>query len=115
MDATLLASIAGIVLSLAFSYIPKLDTWYVVQDGKLKRLIMLGVLLIVALAAFGLSCADLWATVTCDKAGAMGLVEAFIMAALANQGAYLFSPRTKRVEKALEDHLIKQFEAAAVG
>ena len=118
MDATLLASIAGIVLSLAFSYIPGLDTWYAVRDGTVKRLIMLGVLLLTALATFGLSCAKLWPTVTCDQAGAMKLVEALIFAAITNQSAYLLSPRTQRVGQAIADQYIKdwdQIEDQSVG
>lgn len=100
MSPELLASVGGVVLSLAFSYIPGLDTWYAALDGKAKRLVMLGVLFATALAVFGLSCAKLWVSVTCDQAGAIELVKAFIMAMVANQATFLMSPRSERLNKA---------------
>jgi TRAP-type mannitol/chloroaromatic compound transport system permease large subunit len=103
MNAALLASIAGIVLSLLFSYVPKLSTGFAVLDGVYKRLIMAGLLLIVAACAFGLSCAGLYSAVSCDQPGAVGLVEAFIAALIANQSAYAISPETKGVRQAKLD------------
>ena len=37
---------------------------------------------------------------TCDQAGAWGLVQLFIFAAIANQSAYMLSPETERVFEA---------------
>jgi len=100
MTAELLASIAGIILSLLFSYVPGLAERFAFLAGTAKRAIMAGLLLAVALAAFGLSCANVLSTVICDQPGALGLVSAFISALIANQGAYLLSPETKSVRQA---------------
>jgi len=96
MTAELLAAISGIVLSICFSYIPGLSKWFGELTDEYKRLLMLGLLAVVAGAAFGLACAgfaaDLGITIPCDKSGAVELVKAFIAAAVANQAAYKLSP-----------------------
>jgi hypothetical protein len=93
MTAEQLSMIAGVVLSLAFSYIPGLKDWYASLEGTRKRLVMLGVLLISALAVFGLSCARLWIVVSCDQAGAIQLVTNFVAALISNQATFLISPQ----------------------
>jgi hypothetical protein len=100
MDAALLASIAGILLSLLFSYVPKLSEKFATLEGVYKRLIMAGLILVVAGGAFGLSCAAIISAVTCDQPGALGLLKAFIAALIANQSTYMISPETKRVQQA---------------
>lgn len=93
MDVTLLNSIAGIALSLAFSYIPGLSDWFGKLKGDYKRLIMLGMLLVVSGSMYGLSCANWWPTLTCNKEGIKKLIEVFILAAVANQTAFALSPQ----------------------
>ena len=93
MSAEQLAAIAGVVLSLVFSYIPGISDWYSGLESTQKRLVMAALLLAVAGAAFGLSCGNVWVTVTCDKAGVIGLVNALIAALVANQATYQLSPR----------------------
>jgi hypothetical protein len=87
-----LAAIAGIVLSLAFSYIPGLSQWYDTLDGDHKRLIMLGSLFVVAGGALGLSCINLLAVFACTWAGAWQALLLFLSAAIANQMTFLVSP-----------------------
>ena len=99
MTATVLASIAGVVLSLAFNYIPGLNTKFAALSTEVKRLIMLGILVLVAAGAYGLSCAGWWPTVTCDEAGIKALLEALFFAAVANQTAYSLSPQPSAVRK----------------
>lgn len=94
MSADLLASLAGILLSLLFSYIPGLNGWFDLLEPIFKRLLMLLLLILVSAAAYGLSCAGIFPTVTCDREGLLGLVSAFVGAMIANQAAYLLSPRT---------------------
>jgi hypothetical protein len=89
----LLASIAGIVLTLAFSYIPGLNAAFDKLAPTTKRLTMAVLLLVVAVAVFGLSCGNVIASVTCDRAGLIGLVNVFIAALIANQAAYALSPK----------------------
>ena len=97
MSAEFLTMIAGVVLSLLFSYVPGLNTWFAALDSLYKRLIMLGLLLLSAAALFGLACAGILqelagVQVTCDRAGLIGLVQAFIAAVIANQTAYMITP-----------------------
>jgi hypothetical protein len=93
MDAKLLASIAGIVLSLLFTYLPGLKDWYEPLDSAKKSLIMLGLIIIVAAAVFGLSCAGWYKLVSCDQIGIKGLVEAVILVLVSNQATFLISPK----------------------
>lgn len=91
MTADKLAYLAGVVLSLAFSYIPGLKERYDVLDGQYKRLVMAGLLLLVAAATFGLSCAGILEDVTCSEQGLIGLAWLFIDALIANQATYLLA------------------------
>jgi hypothetical protein len=93
MSAEQLAAIAGVVLSLVFSYVPGLSDWYGALEATQKRLVMAGLLLAVAGGAFGLSCGNVIVSVTCDKAGVIGLISALIAALVANQATYQLSPR----------------------
>ena len=95
MDDKTLASLAGVVLSLAFSYVPGLQSWYVELKGEYKRLLMLVVLGLVALGMYAASRTGWSASVSCDGAGAKQLVSLFITAVIANQAAYLISPQQK--------------------
>jgi hypothetical protein len=92
MTAEQLSMIAGVVLSLAFSYVPGLKTWYAALEGTQKRLVMLCVLLASALGIFGLSCAKLWVMVACSQQGALQLVEIFFTALISNQATFLITP-----------------------
>jgi len=93
MSAEQLAAIAGVVLSLAFSYIPGVKDWFEGLQSDHKQALM-GVLLIaVAASVFGLSCSGILEAVTCDKAGALGLINVLISALIANQSIYLITKR----------------------
>ena len=85
-------SLAGVVLSLAFSYIPGLNAKWDALEGSVKRLVMLGLIAVIAGVYFGLSCTslapDLNITVTCDKAGGLEVVKAFVLCMMANQATY---------------------------
>ena len=97
MSADTLSLFAGSVLSLLFSYVPGLNSKFEQLDSTYKRLAMAGLLLVVALAVVGIACAgfaaDLGLTVTCDKAGAIGVLRSFVLALAANQSTYAISPR----------------------
>jgi hypothetical protein len=85
--------IVGAVLSLAFSYVPALKAWFDARPN--KGLLMLGFVVLVGLAYFGLSCTPLAAqlniTLSCSQAGALQLAQAIFALAAGNQLAYLFS------------------------
>lgn len=91
----LIGSVAGIVLSLAFSYVPGLKQRYEALTGEWKRVIMAALLFLVAVAIFGLGCADILAG-TCSRDGAMQVLRVFIAALVANQGTYLLAGSRER-------------------
>ena len=95
MTAEQLAQYAGIVLSLALAYIPKLAVWYGNKDAPAKARIMGGLLVLVALAIFGLTCgrviADLNLGVVCDRTGFLQLLQLLVHALTANQATFLIA------------------------
>jgi hypothetical protein len=93
MNAETLSAGAGILLSLAFSYGPGLAPRFAQLDPTTKRLVMAGALLVVALGAFGLSCAGVVDAASCTQQGGWALVSAFVSALVANQATYLISPK----------------------
>jgi hypothetical protein len=97
MTVEQLAQIAGVVLSLVLAYIPPAKSWFDGQAPSAKAGIMAGLLALVALGAYGLSCAGFAADfnigVTCDQAGALALVKIFVNALIANQLAYIAAVR----------------------
>lgn len=95
LTAESLTMFAGVILSLAFSYIPKLNSWFDGLQAEYKRLIMAGLTLAVAAAAYGLACYGIETGVTCDQTGVIGLLKAWLLTVIANQAAYALTPRRK--------------------
>lgn len=97
MTADTLSASAAILLSLAFSYIPPIETLYQRLTPTFKRLVMLAALVLTAAGSFALACSgfadQLSLGLTCDTPGALGLLRALIAALVANQAAYALSPR----------------------
>jgi hypothetical protein len=91
MTSTFLSQIAGIVLSLSFSYIPGLKDQYAKLDSTGKSCVMALVIIVVACGIYAGACWGLLDQVTCDRGGAIGLAQAVIGALIANQAMYLIS------------------------
>src|SRR5579859_78350 len=88
ITSDVLAGSAGVVLSLAFSFVPGLAPWLAKKDPTWKRLTVLIAVVVVAGAAFGLSCANVQGLpfkVECSQAGAVGLAEAVFACLVASQ------------------------------
>lgn len=100
MTAEQLGAYAGIVLSLGLFYIPGLSDWYNGLAPQKQAGIMAGLLLAVAAAIFGLSCAAWLSAVSCDVEGAKSLVNVFIAALMANQATYLIAVRPVKQARA---------------
>lgn len=87
----------GVLLSLAVSYVPGLNTAYEALDGNVKRLVMLGGVIVIGVGVVALNCAGVSFTgvpaVECSQAGAQATIEAVILAAIANQAAYALTPK----------------------
>lgn len=101
MDEIQLAAIAGLIISLAFSLIPGLKTWYDAKAPTDKQAIMGGVLVVVAAAIFGISCTSFGASiglggVECSIKGAWGFLQILIAALVANQGTYLITRKPSK-------------------
>lgn len=94
--SSLFLSTAGVVLSLAFTYIPGLKTWYEKLSGY-KALIMVALVLVVSLVYFGLGCTPfgvrIGIEIPCDVDGAITVALAFVRVLVANQTAYLLTKR----------------------
>lgn len=95
LSAEGLSALAGILLSLGCSYLPGVRQRFAELDPTGKRLVMLGLLAISALGVFGLSCTPYqpFPGLSCDQAGAWGLLRVFLAALVANQAAFNVSPR----------------------
>ena len=91
----LLSAIAGILLSLLASYLPGFSAWFDQLEAIHKRLVMLGLLAASSLAVVGLTCAGLGETLglspACDRDSSILVVQAFLLALIANQSAYLIT------------------------
>lgn len=99
LTSDLLIMLAASILSLLFSYVPGLNTWFAGMDGTFKRLAMLLLMAITAGAIYGLGCAGVLSSgITCDQAGLTKLVYMFVLAVIANQATYTISPPTHSVK-----------------
>lgn len=98
----LVALLAGMLLSLVFSYVPWVAAWYDGLSGDGKRVVMLAALVAVTLGALALTCAGLAAdfglALTCDRPGVVQAVQAFVYALIANQSTYLITPKPQKAE-----------------
>ena len=114
MSAESLSLIAGSALSLIFSYVPGLNAKFAGLSAEVKRLIMLGLLILVAAGVYGLGCsgfgAEFGVAITCDREGLVGLIGSLVVAIIANQSVYAISPKTNAVQEARSDAV---FEALA--
>ena len=99
MSANTLSLIAGTLLSLAFSYIPRLRELFDSLEPTGKRLVMLSLLVVTAGMVQSLAClgwgAEWGLSLTCDQAGLAGLIEQLVIAVIANQSVYAISPRRR--------------------
>jgi hypothetical protein len=97
MTAEQLSAIAGAILSLVFSYVPGIYKKYQPLSEEIKRLIMLGLLVLTCIGIYALACtkwgAYLGITVTCDQPGLVQLIWSLVLAIMANQSTYRLSPR----------------------
>ena len=91
MENNLLATLAGVLLSLAFGYIPGLREWYGGLESVRKAQVMAAALLLAGVGVYLASCYTPFAGVTCDEAGFWELVELLIAALIANQATFLIA------------------------
>jgi hypothetical protein len=92
MTTELIAAVAGITISLLFSYAPGVKDWYDKQPPTHKRLWMLLALLLATAGVLAYRCRG---DAGCYGANAEQAVAAFVAAAIANQATYSLSPKSK--------------------
>jgi len=97
----ILASIAGAIISLGFSYIPGLSVKFAALLPEVKRLIMAGIMVAVSIAIFALGCNGVLVSgIACEQAGLVQLVTIVLSAIIANQATYSITPQTNAVKSA---------------
>lgn len=93
LSPTDIAAVLGVIISILASYMPGFSDWYAKLSGTSKRLVMLGGGLVIVAGAFALSCAGLGNFFACTWLGAAEALKVFIAFMVANQAAYLVSPK----------------------
>lgn len=98
----LLSAIAGVLIALAFSYIPGLNTKWASLPAELQRLIMAGLMLIVSAVIFLLGCLNFVSIpdFVCTARSAVQFIWTFLLAVMANQSSYKLMPQTPAVLRA---------------
>jgi hypothetical protein len=101
MTATVLTGIASALLSILFEYVPGLRSWYGALKDNLQRLIMLGLLVVVAGVIFGWNCSGWFSgkipAVSCDQVGVQELVWLLVIAVASNQATHRILPKSNNV------------------
>jgi hypothetical protein len=96
MTLDTLNALLGAILSLLLSF-TTIKTWFDGLSGDAKRLAIIGLLAAISLASYLLACSplapELGLALTCDQAGAVAVLRAFLAALVANQAAYALTPR----------------------
>lgn len=99
MDKNILAGAAGILLSLICAYVPGIKQRYNKLDAQHKALVMLGLLVLVTLGAFGLSCVKWFdLPITCNQTGAESLIIALVVSLITNQSTFMIAVKPFRAK-----------------
>ena len=99
MTVQTLEGIVGTVLALIFAYVPVVSDWYYSFDDNKKKVIMLGFILVVSGALFGLSCLG-WNNLfgipafECSQGGLVEFLKIFMTIAIGNQITASITPQT---------------------
>ncbi len=97
LTPVLLANLAGLLLSLAFGYLPGVKAWYRALEATAQAGVMALLLIAVAVALFGAGCAGLADVgVTCDQSGGVLVALALFSALTTNQSVYLLFVRPQQ-------------------
>ncbi len=88
MTPEILVALFGTILSLVFAYFPWVKQWFEALDPVYKPLLNAGLLLVLAYALYGLSCAGVVSYFACTAQGALDALVVWFYAIVANQVAY---------------------------
>lgn len=93
MSAEQLVALVAAILALLFAYIPGFATWFNPLQAETKRLIMLGLLVVVSAIIFALSCTGIASYVQCTQAGVWEYLKILGVAVIMNQSLFAISPK----------------------
>jgi hypothetical protein len=93
MSVEIFTAVVAIAVSLLFEYVPGLSDWYNKIQDKYQRLLMLGLMVLLAFGALGLNCIG-WFTsyipkISCSQAGVEEVFVLLLTALVSNQTAHL--------------------------
>ncbi len=94
VTSDMIAGAAGILLSLAFSYIPKFKDWFSALTDTQQRGLFGFALILVAIGSFSLACVHLTGLpflLECSSTGAVGLGMALVSAFVTSQTTHHFT------------------------
>ena len=92
MSSETISTMAGLLLSLVFSYVPRVRDEFDALSPTAKRGLMGACIVAVGCFSFAWGCAGLTDAIACDRAGAVGLLRSIVAALVANQAMYLITP-----------------------
>jgi hypothetical protein len=95
--------VAGIVLTLLFTFAPKLNVWFAAKAEAEKQQWMAVLLLLIAAAGTALSCTGLMVVIVCTKDGIVAFfLYTLVPAIISNQSVDRLIPKPKSVIMAKE-------------
>lgn len=115
VTATLLFTIAGLLLSVLGSYIPGFNTWFAKKSKEFKQLLMLIAILVVAVVIAVLSFTGVWVLIAPTKNGVIMLVLYVLMAIVSNQGVYSITPAARSVKQVKDETELARLVALSAG
>jgi len=80
--------VGGVILSLLFEYVPGVYEWHQKLGKRQTAAVMAGLMALVVLAAWLLSCYGPYNFLECNEAGAWNGFELYALALIANQVTY---------------------------
>ncbi len=96
----LLAGIVGMILSLLFAYVPKLNTWYAALETDVKKSIMALAMIVAGVLVYILACVPAlgFPFVACPAGGVWSLLTIVVSALIANQATVSIAPKAPAVK-----------------
>jgi len=91
---TLFATLSAALISLAFEKFPFLQNDFDQLPENVKRLVMVGFMIVLVYGSFGLSCLAWLVAFPCTGAGALSALQVLILAIAANQGVFFATKRS---------------------
>jgi hypothetical protein len=88
MTPQIIVTAGAVILSLVFEYIPGIYTWHQGLGKRQTAALMAGLMALVVLGAWLLSCYGPYDFLECDESGAWSGLELYVLALIANQTTY---------------------------